>query len=75
MQKFLIWIIKGYQYAISPYLGSHCRYHPSCSSYAITALEKHGFVKGLHLSTKRIIRCHPWHQGGFDPVPDKNKDN
>jgi len=75
MQKILIWIVKGYQYAISPYLGSHCRYHPSCSSYAITALEKHGFVKGVHLSTKRIFRCHPWHDGGFDPVPDKNKDN
>ncbi len=73
MQKILIWIVKGYRYVLSPYLGSHCRYHPSCSSYAITALERHGFVKGVSLSVKRVLRCHPWHEGGFDPVPDKNK--
>ena len=75
MQKILIWIVKGYRYTISPYLGSHCRYYPSCSNYAISALESHGILKGLHLTLKRLFRCHPWHEGGFDPVPEKTAKN
>lgn len=62
-------IIRGYQIAISPLLGSNCRFYPSCSQYAITALEKHGILRGSWLAIRRISRCHPWSQGGFDYVP------
>lgn len=65
----LVWLIRGYQLAISPLLGRHCRFHPSCSAYAAEALVSHGFLKGIWLSLSRLVRCHPWHPGGFDPVP------
>ena len=65
----LQWLIRGYQIAISPMLGNRCRYFPSCSEYAIEALEKHGMFKGGWLGVRRIGRCHPWHPGGYDPVP------
>ncbi|WP_455212064.1 membrane protein insertion efficiency factor YidD, partial [Kaarinaea lacus] len=64
-----------YRYCISPYLGSHCRFHPSCSSYALTAVERHGFVKGAALTLRRISRCHPWSPGGYDPVPDPTENH
>ena len=70
MRKILIIIIKGYGYLISPFLGNHCRYYPSCSSYAVEALEKHGAMRGTWLALKRILRCHPFHPGGVDPVPE-----
>ncbi len=74
MQKILIIIIRGYQLLISPWLGSHCRFYPTCSEYALIAIKTHGAFRGLVLSIKRIFRCHPWHPGGFDPVPErKNK--
>ncbi|MEJ2155318.1 MAG: membrane protein insertion efficiency factor YidD [Desulfobacteraceae bacterium] len=70
------WIVKGiallircYQLVISPLFGSVCRFTPSCSQYAIEAFRRHGLIKGFVLSFKRLIRCHPWHAGGFDPVP------
>ncbi|MHB8253969.1 MAG: membrane protein insertion efficiency factor YidD [Acidiferrobacter sp.] len=69
MRKALIQFIRGYQYFLSPWLGSHCRYHPTCSEYAAEAIGLHGPVKGLWLALKRIGRCHPWHDGGHDPVP------
>lgn len=69
MQKALIALLRGYRYALSPMLGSHCRFHPSCSSYAIEALETHGTLKGMWLASKRLGRCHPWCEGGYDPVP------
>ena len=69
MQKILIWLIQGYRLFISPWLGSHCRYHPSCSEYTLIALREHGTLRGLVLGIKRISRCHPWHPGGYDPVP------
>lgn len=69
MQKALIALLRGYRYAISPLLGNHCRFHPSCSSYAIEALQTHGTLKGMWLTTKRLGRCHPWCAGGYDPVP------
>jgi putative membrane protein insertion efficiency factor len=69
MKWLLIGLIKVYQYAISPFLGRSCRYHPTCSAYAVEAVEKHGAIKGGWLSVKRIGRCHPWHPGGYDPVP------
>jgi len=65
----LIALVKTYQYAISPMLGRSCRFDPSCSEYAVEALQRHGAVKGLWLATRRIGRCHPWHPGGYDPVP------
>lgn len=70
MRNLAVTVIKTYQYAISPFLGSHCRFSPSCSSYAIQAIETHGLVKGVLMGVKRIGKCHPWHPGGHDPVPD-----
>ncbi|MGD8590430.1 MAG: membrane protein insertion efficiency factor YidD [Chromatiales bacterium] len=70
MQTILIFLIRLYQMVLSPFLGNHCRFYPSCSSYAIEALEKHGFFRGLWLSLRRISHCHPWHEGGVDPVPE-----
>jgi putative membrane protein insertion efficiency factor len=69
MKKLLLNLLKAYQYAISPLLGRNCRYFPSCSDYAVEAVEKHGAMKGSWLSAKRVCRCHPWHPGGYDPVP------
>lgn len=69
MKRLLIALIRVYQYAISPFLGRSCRHYPSCSAYAVEAVEKHGAIKGGWLSAKRISRCHPWHPGGYDPVP------
>jgi putative membrane protein insertion efficiency factor len=57
---------------VSHYLPPRCRYYPSCSAYALEALEKHGAVRGSWLAAKRVSRCHPWHEGGIDPVPDPN---
>ena len=62
-------LIRVYQYALSPMLGARCRFAPSCSDYAIEALRRHGFLKGLWLAVRRVGRCHPWHPGGYDPVP------
>ncbi|MGI6076299.1 MAG: membrane protein insertion efficiency factor YidD [Pyramidobacter sp.] len=62
-------LIKGYKRCISPMLGHHCRFYPSCSSYAIEALKVHGLPKGLALTLWRLLRCGPWSEGGFDPVP------
>ena len=71
MQKILVILLKGYQYLVSPWFGQTCRFYPSCSCYAIEAVEKRGVLMGLWLSVRRIGRCHPWHPGGFDPVPEK----
>ena len=75
MQKILIFFIKGYRLVIKPWLGQSCRFHPSCSEYALIAIETHGAFYGFILSVKRIFRCHPWHPGGFDPVPKSRKKN
>lgn len=69
MKSLLIVVIKAYQYAISPLLGAHCRFHPSCSAYAREALERHGVMNGAWLVVRRLARCHPWSPGGYDPVP------
>lgn len=69
MRALLITALKGYKYLISPLLGQHCRFHPSCADYAREAVEKHGVFWGLRLGIARIARCHPWSRGGFDPVP------
>lgn len=70
MQIILIWLIKGYRYFLSPWIGMHCRFHPTCSCYAIEAIERFGAVKGSWLMITRLVRCHPFCDGGFDPVPD-----
>ncbi len=69
MKTLLLIIIKFYQYVISPLTGPNCRFYPTCSNYAVEAIEKYGCLKGSILSAKRILRCHPFHAGGFDPVP------
>lgn len=65
----VLWLIRGYQLAISPFLGRACRFYPSCSEYTLEALQRHGLIKGLWLAVRRVSRCHPWNSGGFDPVP------
>lgn len=62
-------LIRAYQVAISPLLPPTCRFHPTCSTYALQALDRYGLIKGGWLAAKRIARCHPWNPGGFDPVP------
>jgi len=66
----LIFFVRGYQVLISPLLPPACRYTPTCSHYAIDALAKHGAIRGSWLAARRIARCHPFHPGGYDPVPD-----
>ncbi len=70
MRRIVTDCIKAYQYCISPLLGRHCRFYPSCSSYAIQAIEHHGIIKGSWLMVRRLLRCHPFNPGGYDPVPD-----
>jgi putative membrane protein insertion efficiency factor len=64
-------LIRGYQRWLSPLLGAHCRFYPSCSQYALLAMTEWGFFKGLWLSVRRLVKCGPWHEGGCDPVPLK----
>ncbi|MCF6203109.1 MAG: membrane protein insertion efficiency factor YidD [Methylococcaceae bacterium] len=71
MRIILIRLIKFYKYFISPLFGSSCRFYPTCSSYSLEAIQIHGAFKGSFLTLKRILKCHPFHQGGIDPVPDK----
>ena len=66
---FIIFIIVLYQRVFSPILGQNCRFFPSCSTYAIHAIKRHGLFKGIPMSIKRICKCHPWNKGGYDPVP------
>ncbi len=75
MARLLILLIKGYQRIISPWFGNCCRFTPSCSQYGIEALRKYGFFKGTWLTIIRVGKCHPFHPGGFDPVPDVENDN
>ncbi|MBF0219196.1 MAG: membrane protein insertion efficiency factor YidD [Gammaproteobacteria bacterium] len=71
-QIFTLLLVKTiaiYSYAVSPFLGNNCRYYPSCSSYMAEAITLHGPLRGLWLGIRRLLRCHPWHAGGVDPVP------
>jgi putative membrane protein insertion efficiency factor len=70
MAAILIAVVRGYQWAISPWLGPRCRFDPTCSNYMITAIERHGAARGGWLGLKRILRCHPWGGTGYDPVPE-----
>lgn len=69
MKKVAIGMIRAYQLCISPFLPQSCRYYPTCSAYCMEAIEKYGFFKGVWLGIKRVLRCHPFHAGGYDPVP------
>ncbi|WP_088066423.1 membrane protein insertion efficiency factor YidD [Gottfriedia luciferensis] len=73
MNKILIGIIRFYQKWISPATPPSCRFYPTCSNYGLEAIQTHGALKGSFLTTKRILKCHPFHPGGFDPVPEKIK--
>lgn len=71
MRHLLIALLRAYRFAISPLYGQVCRYHPSCSAYALEAVTEHGSIKGTWLTVRRISRCNPWSRGGYDPVPPK----
>jgi putative membrane protein insertion efficiency factor len=69
MKAALLLMLRGYQYAIRPLLGANCRFYPSCSDYAREAIDRHGAAKGCWMAMRRVVRCHPYHPGGYDPVP------
>ena len=69
MKSVVLALLGAYRYAISPLLGRNCRFFPSCSEYAIEAVQRHGAMHGSWLGLRRVCRCHPWSAGGFDPVP------
>jgi putative membrane protein insertion efficiency factor len=68
-QRALMALVRGYRLLLSPWLGSSCRFEPTCSVYSFEALQRHGAAAGTYLTAARIVRCHPWCDGGFDPVP------
>jgi len=70
LKRFFILLVKIYSTAISPFLGNNCRYYPTCSAYTMEAIERFGVLRGSWLGMKRISRCHPFHEGGIDPVPE-----
>jgi len=69
MKRLLLSLLRGYQYALRPLMGANCRFYPSCSDYAREAIERHGALRGGWLASRRLLRCHPYHPGGYDPVP------
>ncbi|HBA84054.1 MAG TPA: membrane protein insertion efficiency factor YidD [Verrucomicrobia bacterium] len=71
-RRVLLGLIRGYQLLVSPWLGEHCRFYPTCSVYAAEAIRRHGAMKGLWLSVRRLTKCHPFHPGGVDLVPEKH---
>ncbi len=73
-KKIMVGAIKAYQQWLSPLLGNNCRFHPTCSQYAIEAINRFGVLKGCWLASKRILKCHPLHAGGEDPVPHTKKE-
>lgn len=70
MRKVLIALIKVYRFTLSPFIGQHCRFTPTCSQYATEAIEQYGSIKGSWMAAKRLSKCHPFHTGGWDPVPE-----
>ncbi len=72
MRRVLLFLIACYKTCISPFMGNNCRFDPSCSTYAQEAIATHGSIKGSYLALLRVTRCHPWHEGGEDPVPPRS---
>lgn len=70
MRSVLILLLRGYKAGISPFLPSACRFRPTCSEYMLEAIQKHGAVRGVWMGVRRLGRCHPFHEGGYDPVPN-----
>ncbi len=70
MRIILVGLIKLYKILLSPFIGQHCRFQPGCANYTMEAISTHGSIHGIWLGMKRIGRCHPWNEGGYDPVPD-----
>ncbi|WP_299583915.1 membrane protein insertion efficiency factor YidD [uncultured Microbulbifer sp.] len=75
MKWLLIKLIHVYRYLASPWVGNQCRFYPTCSRYSEEAIETHGAIKGAYLTARRLIKCHPWHPGGMDPVPPSRHKN
>jgi putative membrane protein insertion efficiency factor len=73
MSRLLLAAIRGYRYLLSPWWGGQCRFTPTCSEYAMDAVREHGALRGSWLSLRRVSKCHPWHHGGFDPVPPESR--
>jgi uncharacterized protein len=69
LAHIFVLLIRAYQWTLSPFFGTQCRFHPTCSHYAVEAIQKHGAIRGGLFTSKRLLRCHPWCDGGFDPVP------
>jgi len=69
VKTIALMLVKAYQAVLSPLLGKHCRFHPTCSAYTYEAIEKYGLMRGTGLGIRRLLRCHPFHEGGIDPVP------
>jgi putative membrane protein insertion efficiency factor len=71
MRWLAIKLIHVYRYLLSPWIGNQCRFYPTCSHYAEEAINLHGITRGSYLTVRRLLKCHPWHEGGLDPVPEK----
>lgn len=71
MRRLIRWLIVAYRWLLSPVLGQHCRFHPSCSTYALEAFERYPLARAARLTLARLAKCHPWHPGGYDPLPDE----
>ena len=69
MARILIFLLKAYQVLLSPFFGQQCRFYPTCSQYGLEAIHKHGAIVGSYYTIRRLLRCHPWHAGGHDPIP------
>lgn len=69
IKRLALMLVRGYQLLVSPFLGNNCRFYPTCSSYMLEAIELHGVARGFWMGLRRVSRCHPYHEGGVDPVP------